>query len=63
MPCRHGKHAVSLRINILRTCTEQQAVQVLTHVFAYTHTSDKSQRYYLLQVQYIFRIYLLKRAR
>ena len=63
MPCRHGKHEVSLRINILRTCTEQQIVQVLTHVFVYTHTSDKSQRYYLLQVQYIFRIYLLKHTR
>ena len=63
MSCRHGKHAVGIRINILRTCTEQQTVQVFTHVFVYTHTSDKSQRYYLLQVQYIFRIYLLKRAR
>ena len=63
MPCRLGRHAVGLRINILRTCTEQQTVQALTHglyIYIHTHTSDKSQRYYPLQVQYIFRIYLLK---
>ena len=27
---------------------------------SYTHTPDKSQRYYPIQVQYIFWIYLLK---
>ena len=56
MLCRHGKHAVGLRINTIRTCTEQQTVQVLTQVLIHTHTSDKSQRYYPLQVQYIFDI-------
>ena len=48
MLCRHGGHAVGFRINTLRTCTEQQTVQVLTHVVI--HTSDKSRMYYPLQV-------------
>ena len=48
MLCRHGKHAVGLRINTLITCTEQQTVQVLTHVLI--HTPDKSQRYYPIQI-------------
>ena len=60
MLCRHGKHAVGLRINILRTCTEQQTVQVLTHdhinycIYTHIHTSDKSQRYYPLQVRTVY---------
>ena len=36
MLCRHGEHAVVLRINTLRTCTEQQTVQVLTQVLIHT---------------------------
>ena len=61
MPCRLGRHAVGLGTNILRKCTEQHTLQALTHVlYIHTHISDKSQRYYPLQVQYIFRMYLLK---
>ena len=61
MLCRDGKHAVGLRINklLVRTCTEQQTVQVLTHVYSYTHilqTSHKGTTCY----KYIFGIYLLK---
>ena len=57
MLCRDGKHAVSLRINTLRTYTEQQTVQVLTHVVIYTlQTSHKGTTQY----KYIFGIYLLK---
>ena len=37
MLCRHGKHTVGLRINILRICTEQQTIQVLTQVVIHTH--------------------------
>ena len=50
MLCMHGRHAVGLGMNTLITFTEQQTVQVLRHVYRYMHTSDKSQRYYLLQV-------------
>ena len=47
MLCRHGDHAVGLRINTLRTCTEQQTVQVLTHVLIHTlQTSHKGTTRY-----------------
>ena len=42
MLCRHGKHTVGLRINILRICTEQQTIQVLTG--CYTHTLQTSHK-------------------
>ena len=44
MLCRHGRHAVGLRVNTLRTCTEQQTVQVLTHVYRYTRTLQTSHK-------------------
>ena len=49
MLCRDGRHAVGLRVNTLRTCTEQQTVQVLTHIYRYTHFRHVT-RYYPLQV-------------
>ena len=56
---RHGKHAVGLRINTIRTCTEQQTVQVLTQVLIHTHTSDsqKGTTHYKYSISLI---YLLK---
>ena len=58
MLCRDGKHTVGLRVNTLRTCTEQQTVQVLTDIYRYTHTSDMLQG--TTRYKYIFGVYLLK---
>ena len=44
MLCMHGKHAVGLRMNTLRTCTEQQTVQGLTHVVTDTHIFQISHK-------------------